>query len=274
MPEPTRTVFFISDSTGITAETIGHSLLAQFAGIHFTPAVIPFVDTVEKARDCVARIEAAKAASGHRPLVFTTLIDKAVRDTVRKADAFMIDFLERSLHPLEAELGVRSSHTVGRHNVEDSMEYQQRIEAVNFALACDDGVAQQELVHADVILIGVSRSGKTPTCLYLALQLGIKAANYPLIPDDFERGALPAVLERHAEKLYGLTIEPERLARIRTERRPGSRYASLENCRTEVEAAERLMRKYGVQWINSTTRSIEEIAIKILQEVRVERRVY
>ena len=156
----------------------------------------------------------------------------------------------------------------------DSTGYQHRIEAVNFTLAHDDGLGDADLGASDVVLLGVSRSGKTPTCLYLALQFGIKAANCPLTPDDFERGRLPDVVEAYLPKLYGLSIAPERLARIRNQRRPDSRYASLENCRYEVDQAERLMRRYGVQWVNSTTRSIEEIAAQILQDVKLVRRVF
>jgi hypothetical protein len=268
-------VFFISDGTGISAETLGHSLLTQFEGIDFAQTVLPFVDTVAKARECVARIAAAHRRSGARPIVFCTLVNDAVRGTLREADALVLDFFESFLSPLEAELGTRSTHTVGRsHSAANNSVYQDRIEAINFALAHDDGLGSQELGKADVVLVGVSRSGKTPTCLYMALQFGIKAANVPLTPDDFDRGTLPGPLEPHLGKLYGLTIAPERLAEIRDQRRPDSRYAKLENCRYEVEQAERLMRRHGIRWLNSTTRSIEEIATQILQDVKLERRVY
>jgi regulator of PEP synthase PpsR (kinase-PPPase family) len=275
MPHRNRTVFFISDGTGISAETLGHSLLTQFEDIAFAQTVLPFVDTVAKARECVARIEEAKLRSGARPIVFCTLVNDEVRAALRSADALVLDFFEGFLNPLEAELGLRSTHTVGRsHSVADNPEYLDRIEAINFALAHDDGLGNQELGKAEVVLVGVSRSGKTPTCLYLALQFGIKAANVPLTPDDFDRGTLPGTLEPYVKKLYGLTIAPERLAEIRNQRRPDSRYARLENCRYEVEQAERMMRRFGIPWLNSTTRSIEEIATKILQEVKLERRVY
>jgi hypothetical protein len=275
MPHRKRTVFFISDGTGISAETLGHSLLTQFEDIAFTQAVLPFVDTVAKARECVARIEEAKARSGARPIVFCTLVNDEVRGALRAADALVLDFFEGFLGPLEAELGARSTHTVGRsHSAANKKQYLDRIEAINFALAHDDGLGSQELGKADVVLVGVSRSGKTPTCLYLALQFGIKAANMPLTPDDFDRGTLPSPLAPHLARLYGLTIAPERLAEIRNQRRPDSRYAKLENCRYEVEQAERLMRRFGVPSLDSTTRSIEEIATTILQEVKLERRVY
>ena len=275
MPDRSRTVFFVSDGTGITAEMLGHSLLTQFEGIRFTQVVVPFVDSVEKATQCVRQIEAARARSEARPIVFCTLIDDAVRQTLRQADALVLDFFESFLGPLEGEFSTRSSHAVGRsHSAAASQGYQDRIEAVNFALAHDDGLGDRELARADVVLVGVSRSGKTPTCLYLALQFGVKAANCPLTPDDFDRGVLPKAVEPLVARLYGLTIAPDRLSEIRNERRPGSRYATIENCRYEVEQAEKLMRRYGIPWLNSTTKSIEEIATKIMQDAKVERRAY
>ena len=275
MPKHNRTIFFVSDGTGITAEMLGHSLLTQFEGIEFTQVVVPFVDTVEKAQACLARIEEVKVRSQARPIVFCTLIDEPLRGMLRRADALVLDFFEGFINPLEVEFRTRSSHAVGRsHSVAHNKEYQDRIEAVNYALAHDDGLGSRELARADVILVGVSRSGKTPTCLYMAMQFGIKAANYPLTPDDFERAELPGAVAPLVGKLFGLTITPERLSEIRQERRPDSRYARLENCRYEVEEAEKLMRRYGIEWLNSTTRSIEEIATKVLQAVKLERRAY
>ncbi len=271
MSRSTRRAFFISDGTGITVEMFGHSLLTQFEEIEFQQTVIPFVDSTEKARDCATQINAA-ATAGSRPLVFTTLVNAEIRDVIRRADCLLLDFFERFLDPLEAELGTRSSHAIGRsHGRVGNKEYRDRIDAVNFTLAHDDGMSHKELDMADVILVGVSRSGKTPTSLYLALQFGVKAANYPLIPEDFARGALPPALLERKERLFGLTISPERLAEIRHERRPGSKYASIENCRHEVEQAEAMMRRHEIPWLNSTTRSIEEIAAKVLHEVKLER---
>jgi [pyruvate, water dikinase]-phosphate phosphotransferase / [pyruvate, water dikinase] kinase len=275
MPKHNRTIFFVSDGTGITAEMLGHSLLTQFEGIEFTQVVVPFVDTVEKAQECLARIEEVKSRSQARPIVFCTLVDESLRSMLRRADALVLDFFEGFINPLEVEFRTRSSHAVGRsHSVAHNKEYQDRIEAVNYALAHDDGLGSRELARADVILVGVSRSGKTPTCLYMAMQFGIKAANYPLTPDDFERAELPGAVAPLVGKLFGLTITPERLSEIRQERRPDSRYARLENCRYEIEEAEKLMRRHGIEWLNSTTRSIEEIATKVLQAVKLERRAY
>lgn len=270
-----RTAFFVSDGTGITAEMLGHSLLTQFDGIDFHHVTVPFVDTVEKAIACVERIGENAHASAGRPLVFTTLVNEEIRSTIHKSDAFVLDFFERFLDPLEAELGVKSAHTVGRsHSAMDIKEYQNRIEAVNFSLAHDDGISARDLGNADVILVGVSRSGKTPTCLYLALQFGIKAANYPLIPEDFDRKKLPGPVSMHRSKLYGLSIFPDRLREIRNERRPESSYATLENCRYEINQAEKMMEKEGIRWLNSTTKSIEEIATTIMQDMKLERRTY
>src|SRR6185295_16849553 len=200
-----RTVFFVSDGTGITAQMLGHSLLTQFEGVEFNQVTLPFVDSTEKAEECLARI-AAERANG-QPVVFSTLVNSDVRTVLRRADALFIDFFESFIDPLEAGLGVKSSHTIGRsHSAMDKKEYQQRMEAINFAMAHDDGASHRELSQADVILIGVSRSGKTPTSLYLALQFGVKAANCPLIPEDFARDRLPEGLLPHKSKLYGLTI--------------------------------------------------------------------
>ena len=268
-----RTVFFLSDGTGITAQMLGHSLLTQFEGLEFDQVTLPFVDSPEKAEECLARIQ-AESANG-RPIVFSTLVNQDLRAVVRRAPALFLDFFETFIDPLEAGLGVKSSHTIGRsHSAMDKKEYQQRMEAINFAMAHDDGSSHRELGQADVILIGVSRSGKTPTSLYLAMQFGVKAANYPLIPEDFDRGKLPEALRGNRTRLYGLTITPERLHEIRRERRPDSRYAELENCRFEIEQAEMLMKREGIRSINSTSKSIEEIATTILRELRIQRQVY
>jgi len=274
--QPQRTVYFVSDGTGITAQMLGHSLLTQFEGIRFQQVTLPFIDTAEKAEECRSRIDSEAAAAGNGlPIIFSTLVDGEVRRSLRQARAVFIDFFETFIDPLEAGLGTKSNHTIGRsHSASDKGEYHRRIEAVNFSMAHDDGASHRELDQADVILVGVSRSGKTPTSLYLALQFGIKAANYPLIPEDLERMQLPPILKGYSQKLYGLSISPERLHEIRQARRPDSKYADPGNCRFEVDQAEKLMRREGIRWINSTTRSIEEIAATILREFRIERQMY
>lgn len=270
-PSTPRTVFFISDGTGITAETLGHSLLAQFPEFNFRQVRMPFVDDLDKAIDCGRQIREAARKDGMRPIVFSTLVNPETIRGMQGIDALFVDLFEQFIGPLEAELGMRSTHAVGRfHGIADSQNYKARIEAINYAMAHDDGVSSDgELADADVILVGVSRSGKTPTSLYLAMQFGVKAANYPLIPEDFERNKLPGELNNHRRKLFGLTIAPERLVQIRQERRPNSRYASLENCRYEIDAAQKMMRRENIPWLDSTTKSIEEISAIILQAVRL-----
>ncbi len=267
-----RTVFYVSDGTGITAETFGHSLLTQFESLKLREIRLPFVDTAEKARDAVQKIAKQAQADGSRPIVFSTLVNAEINDIVRQVDAMFLDLFTAFVGPLEQEFGVKSTHTMGRsHTAANSEQYKRRIEAINFSLAHDDGQSDAGLSSAHVILVGVSRSGKTPTSLYLAMQHGIKAANYPLIPEDFERNRLPEVLYRFKSKLFGLSITPERLAEVRFERRPNSRYASLEACRYEVAEAEMMMKREGIRWLSSTTKSIEEISATILHELQLQR---
>ena len=270
-----KRVFFISDRTGITVEALGSSLLSQFGEMDFLRLTLPFIDSVEKAREAVAQVEGAHRDSGQRPLVFSSIVDDAVRSEINKADGLVLDVFERFIVPLENELGVKSLHAVGRtHSVSNVKDYNHRIEAINYTLAHDDGVTHRGLEDADIVLVGVSRSGKTPTCLYMAMQFGIKAANYPLIPEDLEANRLPPSLLPLKHKVWGLSISPERLHQIRSERRPDSRYADLENCRYEVSAAERLMRQAQIPYLDSTTKSIEEIATHMLHEAHLVRRVY
>ena len=269
-----RTVFFVSDGTGITAETFGHSVLTQFE-LRFRQVRLPFIDTLDKAHDAVRKINEAFEAGGKRPIVFSTLVKAELSMVVRQSRGMHMDLIQTFVEPLEQELGVKSSHTIGRsHNIADSDEYKSRIEAINFSMAHDDGQSHKNLAQADVILVGVSRSGKTPTSLYLAMQYGIKAANYPLIPEDFERGRLPSGLIPHKGKIFGLSISPERLAEVRNERRPGSKYAAPENCRYEVNEAEKMMRREGIRWMSSTVKSIEEIAATVLQEIKHDNGIY
>jgi regulator of PEP synthase PpsR (kinase-PPPase family) len=274
LPTSPRTVFFVSDGTGITAETFGHAVLTQFE-LRFRQVRLPFIDTVDKAHDAVRKINEAFSTDGQRPIVFSTLVKPDLSAVIRGARGMHMDLIQTFVAPLEQELGIKSTHTIGRsHNIVDSEEYKNRIEAINFSLAHDDGQSHKNLSSADVILVGVSRSGKTPTSLYLAMQYGIKAANYPLIPDDFERGKLPSNLPPFRGKIFGLSISPERLSEIRHERRAGSKYASIENCRYEVNEAELMMKREGIRWLSSTTKSIEEIATTILQEIKPDRREY
>ena len=270
-----RTIFFISDGTGVTAETFGRAIMKQF-DISTRAVRLPFVDTVDKAHNAVRQINHTAEQEGKKPIVFTTLVEPDTVAVVHDhCKGLVMDMFATFVQPLERELGIKSLHRVGRFSdVSKSKEYHDRIEAINFSLDHDDGQSNRDLEGADVILVGVSRSGKTPTSLYLAMQHGLKAANYPLIPEDFDRRQLPPALVPHRKKIFGLSIQPERLSEIRNERRPGSKYASLANCRQEVSDAEAMMRRSGIRWLSTTTKSIEEIATTILQELQPERLSY
>ena len=270
-----RTVFFISDNTGITAETFGNAILAQFE-VNARHVRLPFIDSVDKAHQAVRNINHTAEIEGKRPIVFTTLVNMEILAVIKaQCNALLLDMFGMFVAPLEGELGLKSNHRVGRFSdASKSKAYDNRIEAINFSLDHDDGQSHRDLEDSDVILVGVSRSGKTPTSLYLAMQYGLKASNYPLIPEDFDRKELPPALVPHRKKLFGLTIAPERLSQIRNERRPNSSYASLTNCRHEIRQAEAMMRRENIRWLSTTTKSIEEIATTILQDIKPERLEY
>lgn len=268
-----RPVFIVSDGTAITAETLAHSVMTQFPDLVYDQQRIPFIDTPEKAHQVAKRIERTLNETGVRPLVFSTFVDPEIsKEFLKTAPGFQVELFRSFVGPMERELGMKSTHTVGAtHKIRNEERYNKRIAAIDYTLTHDDGQTNRGLDQAEVILVGVSRSGKTPTSLFLAMQFGIKVANYPLIPEDFERGELPPALEPLRDKLFGLSIKPERLSEIRNERRPGSHYASIENCRKEIEDAEELMRRNGIEWLNSTTKSIEEIAATIIAKQHLEK---
>lgn len=269
-----RTAFFVSDRTGITVEILGHSLLSQFDNVSFKKITLPFVDSLEKARQTVGQINRA-AADGQKPLVFSTLVAPEISATVASANALFLDCFRIFITPLEVELNTKSSPAIGRsHSAGDVTNYHQRIEAVNFALKHDDGLGVAGLENADVILVGVSRCGKTPTCLYMALQFGVRAANYPLVHDDFFLMRLPVVLKTHQKKLYGLTIQARRLQQIRYERMPESAYSALPVCEAEIRDAKALMFQEGISYLDTTTKSVEELATTILHQANLTRHIY
>jgi [pyruvate, water dikinase]-phosphate phosphotransferase / [pyruvate, water dikinase] kinase len=260
-----RTVFFVSDQTGVTAETLGHSLLTQFDGLKFRGVTVPFINTPDKANECVRRIDLTVAAEGARPIVFATMVQDDLRDIISTSQGLVLDFFGAFIGPMERELGIASSHATGMaHGVADRRSYTRRIDAMNYALEHDDGSSTRDYGKAQLILIGVSRTGKTPTCLYIALRYGVFAANYPLTEEEFERGKLPGVLERYKDRLFGLTISPGRLQQIRQERRPESNYASARQVSFELRSAEALFNRYGIGFIDTSEFSVEEIASTVL----------
>ncbi len=268
-----RTVFYVSDGTGITSETIGHSVLTQFGDIDFTTHRIPFVDSEPKAESAATRIKSEYARSGQRPIVINTIMDRQLSERLAASGALMLDVFAPFLAPLEAELGQKRAPLVGKaHGLTNFAEYEARINATNYALSHDDGIALR-YDDADVILLGVSRVGKTPTCLYMALHFGIMAANYPLTPEDLDRQELPGVVRPFRERLFGLTIDAERLSHVREQRRPGSDYARIEQCRKELRQADSLLRSHNVPQLNTTHVSIEEIGSKIIDRLGIERKM-
>ena len=273
MSTQTRIVFIVSDGTGITAENFSQSILAQFEAT-FKHIRVPFVDSPEKAHDAVSSINQAAAKYEVQPIVFTTLVNPELNQIVSKANGLILDMFQTFVAPLEQALGVKSTHAMNRlHHNADTEAYKNRIEAINYSLAHDDGQSNRNLAEADVILVGISRVGKTPTSLYLAMQYGMKAANYPLIPEDFERGQLPKDLIPYRNKIFGLMIDAERLSEIRNERRPGSNYAKLENCRYEINEATAMMKKESIPWVATTSKSIEEIATTVLQSIKSDKTI-
>jgi regulator of PEP synthase PpsR (kinase-PPPase family) len=272
-----RTVYFISDQTGVTAETLGHSLLTQFDSQNFSQVTLPFIDSVDKAHEAVCKInETAGDADDavDRPIVFSTLVQDDLRSIVREAKCLHMDIFDVFLEPLESELKQKSTHMAGRaHGMSDIDSYMKRIEATNFALANDDGGMIRNYEKADVILVGVSRSGKTPSCLYLALQYGVYAANYPLTDEEIDSGTLPDVLLKCKHKLFGLSIAPDRLQQIRKERRALGKYSSIQQVTYELREAKKIFKRYGIPHVDTTAFSIEEISSRILDSTGVERRV-
>jgi regulator of PEP synthase PpsR (kinase-PPPase family) len=269
-----RTVFFLSDQTGVTAETLGHSLLTQFSAQSFQQMTLPFIDTEDKAKEAVRTINAEQESGALKPIVFSTLVQGEYREILKEANGLHLDIFDVFLGPLSEELDEQPSYEPGRaHGMSDIDAYMKRIEATNFALANDDGGTSRDYDVADVILIGVSRSGKTPTCLYLALQYGVYAANYPLTDEEFESGELPPFLVKQKEKLFGLSIEPDRLQQIRKERHAMGKYASPQQVSFELRETNKIFRRYRIPNVDTTRFSIEEISSRILDSTGVERRV-
>ena len=269
-----RTAFFLSDRTGITAETLGLSLISQFEGVPFVQVTLPFVDSSEKAIDAANRINQVSETDKEKPIVFATIVNAEIRTILQRTNAYYIDFFDTFIPGLEKELKTSSANVMGRlHAGGDTHTYNTRIEAVNFSLNYDDGARTTGYPTADVILIGVSRCGKTPTSLYLAMQYGIRAANYPITEEDLHSHALPKILKPYREKLFGLTIDPKRLHAIRSSRKPNSDYAMQAQCEREVKAVEAIYLAENIPFLSSTDLSIEELATRLMAITGLERKL-
>jgi regulator of PEP synthase PpsR (kinase-PPPase family) len=256
----TRTVFFVSDGTGITAEAWGAALLSQFDASNFESHTIAFVTNTIDAQKTVDRINRANIP-GHRPIVFSTTVDQDIKQLLSTSQALFIDLFDQTLPTLETELGIKSEPIKGSaHGISNATKYQQRMAAIEYSIEHDDGQSLRALDQADIILVAPSRCGKTPTSMYLSLQYGVKAANFPIVDEDFNTLKLPQSLERVSEKAFGLISTPQRLQTVRSERRPNSKYASIEQCRFEIDSAVHIFEKYKIPYLDSSTRSVEELA--------------
>lgn len=261
-------VYLISDSTGITASALADSLLNQFQGMSFEMTTFRYVDSPSRLAQVCEQINAAARQGQQKPVVFSTLVEGPMRVQLNAVDAHVFDLMGAFLTPLEEVLGRQASPNIGyTHGQREQAQYHERMDAVNYALRNDDGVSTRHYEQADIILIGVSRCGKTPTCLYLAMQYSMYAANYPLVAEDLESASVPEVLKQYRDRLFALTIEPQRLQAIRQERRPDSNYASLKQCQHEVRLAGMLFHDLGVPVCDVTSLSVEEIATRVLRYV-------
>ncbi|WP_076413558.1 pyruvate, water dikinase regulatory protein [Shewanella sp. UCD-KL12] len=268
-----RKVFYISDGTAITAEVFGHAVLSQFP-IEFDALTIPFVETEAKANAIKAQINDCFITTGERPLVFHSIVKPEIRDIIYSSEGIDYDFLNTFVAPLEQQLGIKASPVVHRTHGKANDGYEARIDAINYTMDNDDGQTLKNIDKADLVLLGVSRCGKTPSSLYLSMQFGIKAANYPFVEDDMDNLKLPDALKRNKKKLFGLTIDPERLHEIRQSRMENSRYSSLRQCRLEVKEVEMMYKRERIPFVNTTNHSVEEIATKILAETGLERHMF
>lgn len=270
-----RSVFIVSDRSGLTAETICRTLLSQFPGIDFNQVSLPFVDTEQKVVDLIKRINLESEESNQRPLVFITFADVSFNELLVGLNAEVFDLFAPFIARMESALDQPSSHEAGQsHGIADLVQYSQRISAVNYAMHCDDGLHTRDYDKANIILLGASRSGKTPTSLYLALHFGFYAANYPLTEEDFEKDALPESILKHKQKVFGLTIDPQRLHQIRSERRMGSQYASLKRCQQDIRMARSMYKRYGIPHCDSTNFSVEELGSTIKHQMGMQSAFY
>ncbi len=268
-----RTIFYLSDGTGITAETLGQSLITQFDNINFTSITIPYIDTLDKAQAAVLEINQREKKDGIKPIIFATLLDTTVKGIIATSEGILFEYFSYFLEPLSKELSDHSSQIVGRsHGIPDEQSYHTRIDAINFTLACDDGAHLDYYDEAELIVLGVSRSGKTPTCLYMALQFGIKVANYPMVEEDLQNLEGKTWFKQYHQKIYGLIIQPADLHKIRDTRWPNSEYASLKQCQWESDRLQEIYQRFNIPFLDTTKMSIEEISTKIMAKLGIKRK--
>jgi hypothetical protein len=270
-----RVVFFVSNSTGITVETLGRSLLYQFSTIEFESHSLRFIDSVEKANEALHTINKVASKQSLRPIILSTLVSPELRDILASAQGLYLDVFDLFIAPIEEELGCKAKLGMGRvHGIGDDKYYSERIDAVNYTLKTDDGVGAKIYSHADVILTGASRTGKTPTSLYLAMHYGLKVANYPIVDEELDSLSLPLVLREYKDKLFGLIVTPERLQNIRSARRADSQYSSLSQCQYEIRQTETLFQRQNIPYFDVSNMSIEEVSSNIMNMLKTRSRTF
>ncbi len=275
MESQRRDVFYVSDGTAITCETLGHVVLGQFA-VQPNEKTFPFVESDEKLSELLKQIQRSYQLHGVKPLVFFSMVIPEMRTRLLQAPAHFYDVLESIVKRVSLDIEMepapklQRSRSVGK----DSDTYFDRIAAIEYTLAHDDGVSLKDLDRADIILLGVSRSGKTPTSLYMAMQFGLRVVNYPFIAEDMHAMRLLPEFEFHRHKLFGLTINAERLTEIRENRLAGSEYASNQQCLQELATVEALFRREAIPYINTSSLSVEEISTRILERTGLKRRLF
>lgn len=265
-----RPVFFVSNSTGITVETLGRSLLYQFSNTQFESHSLRFIDSVSKADEAVKNINEVAELTQLRPLIISTLVKPELRKILATAPGVYLDIFDMFIAPIEQELGCEAQLGMGHvHGIGDDEYYSNRIDAVNYSLKTDDGVGASAYEQADVILIGASRTGKTPTSLYLAMHYGLKAANYPIVDEELESHSLPKSLIDYKNKVFGLLVTPERLQNIRTKRRADSQYASLSQCQYEIRQTEAMFNSENIHFFDVSSMSIEEVSSNVMDMMKI-----
>ena len=259
-----RAVFFLSDGTGITAETLGNTLLTQFPDAEFERHTIPFIGNENLAHAAVERINATQIG-GELPILFSTTVDESIRRILKSAKGHLFDLFDQNLEALEQALGSQRASKLGlAHGMADLGKYQSRMAAVEYAIEHDDGQSVRALGIAEVILVAPSRCGKTPTSMYLALQHGIRTANFPLVDEDYNTQQIPNSLMPYVNQAFGLVSSALQLHKVRTERRANSKYASLEQCAYEIQSSKKLFETHNIPYLDSSNKSIEEISATIL----------
>lgn len=265
-----KDVYYVSGSTALLAEDVGKALLCQFQEISFNEEKIPFIKTRAAAEKAMKHI--LEQSGGVRPLVFCTIMDAGIKKILDSPEVEFFDVFGNVLDRLENCLETKALRVPGYSRNIDDITLAKRVEAIHFSIEHDDGTRSREYDEAEVILLGVSRSGKTPVSVYLATHMGIKSANFPLTSEHLDSYELPPEIVRNRKKVVGLMTSPGLLHKIREQRYSGSTYAKLSTCATELNQAKEIYLRYGIQSLETDGKSIEETSVQVTQLVDIPRK--